>query len=69
MMSRTFVSGPLPSAMARIAMSRSDSAPTIRSFSPTGIIPNSPFSIELAASRIVMSGLSTSTSRVITSMT
>src|SRR5688572_28971081 len=69
MMSRTGVSGPLPSATARMAMSRSVIMPTRRSFSPTGTAPASISAMILAASRMVWVGLATRTSRVIASLT
>src|SRR6266498_836067 len=55
--SRTFASGPLPSATPRIAMSRSVSMPTSLSFSATGSSPASIFFIRAAAPRSVSSGL------------
>src|SRR5262249_13935073 len=69
MTSRTGVSGPLPSATARIAMSRSVIIPTRRSLSPTGMLPASISAMILATSRMLWPGLATRTSRVIASLT
>ena len=67
MTSRTFASGPLPSAMPRTAMSRSVSMPTRRSSSATGSTPQSHSFIVCAAWRNVSSGLVSSAVRVMTS--
>src|SRR5688500_16978767 len=67
--SRTGVSGPLPTATARIAISRSVIMPTSRSFSPTGIEPASISAMIFATSRMLCPGLATRTSRVIASLT
>src|SRR6185436_11781 len=67
--SRTGVSGPLPSATARIAMSRSVIMPTRRSFSPTGTAPASMSSMIFATSRMLCPGVAMCTSRVIASLT
>src|SRR5919197_1817027 len=67
--SRTGVSGPLPCATARIAMSRSVIIPTSRSLSPTGIAPASISAMIFATSRMLWPGLATRTSRVIASLT
>src|SRR6266480_2147184 len=64
--SRTFASGPLPSATPRIAMSRSVIMPTSLSFSVTGSSPASIFFIKAAALRMVSSGLTSCTSLFIT---
>src|SRR6266699_6984877 len=64
--SRTFASGPLPSATPRIAMSRSVIIPTSLSFSVTGNRPASIFFIKAAALRIVSSGLISCTSLLMT---
>src|SRR5438067_8995805 len=64
--SRTFASGPLPSATPRIAISRSVIIPTSLSFSVTGKRPASIFFISAAALRMVSSGLISCTSRLIT---
>jgi hypothetical protein len=57
-----------PSARPRTAMSRSEIAPIMRSFSPTGIMPKSPSRMHLAASAMVASGLMTCTSRLMMSL-
>src|SRR5829696_4400666 len=67
--SLTDVLGPLPSAMARTAMSRSVMVPTSRSSSPTGSRPASIASIMRATSSIVWSGRAMQTSRVMISLT
>src|SRR6266699_2450905 len=64
--SRTFASGPLPSATPRIAMSRSVIMPTSLSFSVTGNRPASIFFIKAAALRIVSSCLISCTSLLMT---
>src|SRR5256886_14025947 len=64
--SRTFASGPLPSATPRIAMSRSVIMPTSLSFSVTGNRPASIFFIKAAALRMVSSGLISCTSLLMT---
>src|SRR6185436_15772127 len=69
MTSRTGVSGPLPSATARIAMSRSVIMPTSRSPSPTGTAPASMSAMIFATSRMLCPGLAMRTSRVIASLT
>src|ERR671915_1114072 len=67
--SRTGVSGPLPWATARIAMSRSVIMPIRRSFSPTGMEPASISAIIFATSRMLWPGVATRTWRVIASLT
>src|SRR6476646_3863106 len=67
--SRTGVSGPLPLATPRTAMSRSVIIPIRRSPSTTGIDPASALSMKFAASCAVWSAPIVSTSRVITSLT
>src|SRR5882757_825995 len=66
---RTGVDGPLFSATARTAMSRSVMMPTSRSFSATGSAPTSMSHIARAASRMVWSGCATNTSRLMASLT
>src|SRR5258708_11412677 len=69
MTSLTGVLGPLPSAIARTAMSRSVIMPTRWSSSPTGSRPASIASIIRATSSMVWSGRATQTSRVMASLT
>src|SRR6478609_12110640 len=66
--SRTGVSGPLPLAMPRTAISRSVIMPISRSPSVTGIEPASALSMKFAASWTGWSGRTVCTSRVITSL-
>ncbi len=63
--SRTLVSGGLPRATTRMAISLSVIMPTRRSFSPTGKAPTLESAIIYATSQMLCSGLATRTPRVI----
>lgn len=63
--SRTLVSGGLPRATTRMAISLSVIMPTRRSYSPTGKAPTLQPAIICATSQMLCSGLATRTPRVI----